>query len=110
MSEPPTQTTLDQQVDQPATAREINETIRYAMWSVFAVPGRARRGPGRRWPSRSSSELDRLAAKDLTVRGWYDVAGLRADADLMVWWHAPELETVQQAYRTLPAYGARAGR
>ena len=35
------------------------------------------------------------------MRGWYDVAGLRADADLMVWWHAPEIETVQQAYHEL---------
>ena len=24
------------------------------------------------------------------MRGWYDVAGLRADADVMVWWHAPD--------------------
>ena len=24
----------------------------------------------------------------MTVRGTYDVAGLRADADIMIWWHA----------------------
>ena len=33
--------------------------------------------------------FDELAGKDVVVRGTYDVAGLRADADLMVWWHAP---------------------
>ncbi len=38
------------------------------------------------------------AAADLDIRGWYDVAGLRADADLMVWWHAPDSETLQEAY------------
>ena len=82
------------------TAREINETIRYAMWSVFAVSGplaEDRAAAGRA----GAADLDALSAKGLTVRGWYDVAGLRADADLMVWWHAPDLETVQQAYRTL---------
>ncbi|MVA75753.1 hypothetical protein GC722_06900 [Auraticoccus sp. F435] len=38
---------------------------------------------------------------DLVVRGWYDLAGLRAEADLMVWWHAPSPETLQEAYRAL---------
>ncbi len=83
--------------------REINATIRYAMWSVFAVKD-----------SIDGSSVDRdamlaevqdlladLAAKDLVVRGFYDVAGMRADADLMVWWHAPQVETVQEAYRRL---------
>jgi chlorite dismutase len=37
------------------------------------------------------------------VRGCYDVSGLRADADLMFWWHAPTVETVQQAYHLLRA-------
>ena len=35
------------------------------------------------------------------IRGWYDVAGLRADADLMVWWHAPTSDTLQDAYHAL---------
>ena len=39
-------------------------------------------------PSVESSSSE-LGAEDVVVRGWYDVAGLRADADLMVWWHAP---------------------
>nr|WP_090596904.1 hydrogen peroxide-dependent heme synthase [Auraticoccus monumenti] len=38
---------------------------------------------------------------DLVIRGWYDVAGLRADADLMVWWHAPSSDTLQDAYLAL---------
>ncbi len=39
----------------------------------------------------------------LTVRGWYDVAGFRADADLMVWWWAEDVEAVQEAYHRLLA-------
>ena len=32
------------------------------------------------------------------VRGTYDVSGLRADADLMVWWHAASADDLQEAY------------
>jgi peroxiredoxin len=41
------------------------------------------------------------------VRGTYDVAGLRADADVMVWWHAETIEALQEAYHALlrTAYG-----
>ena len=39
-----------------------------------------------------------LAEKDIVVRGTYDVSGLRADADLMIWWHAPNAEDLQDAY------------
>ena len=35
------------------------------------------------------------------VSGRADVSAMRADADLMVWWHAPTVETVQQAYHRL---------
>jgi peroxiredoxin len=85
------------------SAREINETVRYTMWSVFAVDRAA--GPLPEDRAGLATEVEHvvagLAAKDLEVRGWYDVAGLRADADLMVWWHAPQIETVQQAYHEL---------
>jgi hydrogen peroxide-dependent heme synthase len=90
---------MSESTEPRSSAREINQTIRYAMWSVF----RAEDLPNDR--SRLTDEVDRLltglAAKDLVVRGWYDVGGLRADADLMVWWHAPLAETLQEAYRGL---------
>jgi chlorite dismutase len=81
-------------------AREINETIRYTMWSVF----RADRldEAGRETVAEEVAILvDELAAKDVVVRGWYDVAGLRADADVMVWWHAPTADALQEAYGQL---------
>ena len=84
-------------------AREVNVTIRYTMWSVFS----AGRLPDRRdrLASEVADTLSELAAKDLVVRGWYDLSGMRADADLMVWWHAPTVETVQAAFRGLRRTG-----
>ena len=86
---------------QRVSAREANQTIRYTMWSVFvARPGSM---PGDRGPLVAEVEalLEELAGKGLVVRGFYDVAGLRADADLLVWWHGPTVEVVQEAYRRL---------
>jgi chlorite dismutase len=81
-------------------AREINETIRYTMWSVFAARGPL---PGERHQLVGEVEdvLAALAGKGLVVRGSYDVSGLRADADLMFWWHAPTIELLQEAYHAV---------
>ena len=45
--------------------------------------------------------FEELAGKDVVVRGIYDVAGLRADADVMVWWHAATADALQEAYTRL---------
>src|SRR6478736_4874047 len=82
-------------------ARQINDTIRYTMWSVFQQHGPLAEAP----EEVARTALTEVAAAteggDLEIRGWYDVAGLRADADLMVWWHAPTSETLQDAYHAL---------
>jgi chlorite dismutase len=82
-------------------AREINDTIRYTMWSVFrrtsAVPE-----PAADSAAEALRRIEKVSADaDLVIRGWYDVSGLRADADLMVWWHAPNSDTLQDAYHAL---------
>ena len=84
-----------------AKSRELNEAIRYTMWSVFRladVLGEADR-------SSEAAEVEKLveelAGEDVVVRGFYDVSGLRADADLMVWWHAERSEQLQDAYNRL---------
>ena len=77
---------------------ELNSSIRYTMWSVFRTePGRlpAERGAV---AAEAQEYLDGLASKDVVVRGVYDVAGLRADADYMIWWHAEEIEQLQAAF------------
>lgn len=80
--------------------REINETIRYAMWSVFQIVDPPAGPPP---ASHASQELSELfpTSGDVVTRGVYDVAGLRADADLMVWWHAAQIEDLQDAYHRL---------
>lgn len=45
--------------------------------------------------------IDRLDAADTTVRGIYDVSGMRADADVMLWLHASTGESLQAALRAL---------
>ncbi|WP_449281069.1 hydrogen peroxide-dependent heme synthase [Leucobacter sp.] len=37
----------------------------------------------------------------VTLRGWYDVSGMRSDADLMVWLHGAAAEDLQWALREL---------
>jgi chlorite dismutase len=80
---------------------DLNATIRYTMWSVFRVePGRL--GENRAEVATQFTEfLDALAGKGVVVRGVYDLAGLRADADFMIWWHADNVEALQAAYADL---------
>jgi hydrogen peroxide-dependent heme synthase len=84
-----------------ASVRELNETIRYTMWSVF----RAANPLGAALRDDLAGEVDglfeQLAAKDVVVRGTYDVSALRHDADIMVWWHAPTADSLQDAYGLL---------
>jgi chlorite dismutase len=81
-------------------ARDLNDVIRYTMWSVFRARTDGQRLPDDREPVVGEVEqlFDEIAAKDVVVRGVYDVAGLRADADYMVWWHAPDSDDLQEAY------------
>jgi chlorite dismutase len=87
--------------EQRITAREANEMIRYAMWSVFAVQANTLDDDRAPLVAEVEELLAELEGKGLVVRGTYDVAGLRADADVMFWWHAPTVELVQEAYRRL---------
>jgi hydrogen peroxide-dependent heme synthase len=79
-------------------AKVLNETIRYTAWSVF----RSERSMADGVREKAAGELDALIAdladQDVLVRGLYDVSGLRADADVMLWWHAESAEQLQGAY------------
>ena len=95
--------------NQGKLAKEINETIRYTMWSVF----RLERLLGDADRAAEAREVEDLVAKlrseDVVVRGTYDVSGLRADADLMIWWHAATADALQAAYNAFrrTALGSR---
>ncbi|MEZ0166712.1 hydrogen peroxide-dependent heme synthase [Kineococcus sp. LSe6-4] len=83
------------------TADQINDTIAYTMWSVFAVETTLGDADRAAMTQEVADLLAELTDRGLVVRGLYDVAGLRADADVMLWWHAPTVELVQEAYRRL---------
>ena len=73
----------------------INASSLYAMYCVFAtampLPVDA-----------ASAELeDAVAETGVTIRGFYDVGGFRADADLMVWLLADDAAKLQAAYHAI---------
>ncbi len=84
-----------------ARIREINDTIRYAMWSVFALAEPLGEADREVMAAEVEELFAKLGAEDVVVRGTYDVAGLRAEADVMVWWHAATIEALQGAYHAL---------
>ena len=99
----------DKRPNQGKLARDLNDTIRYTMWSVFKL--RDVIGEGDR--AAEAHEVEKLFAElgdaDVTIRGLYDVAGLRADADLMIWWHATTSDELQDAFHRFrrTAFGTR---
>jgi len=78
-------------------AKDLNDSIRYTMWSVFHV-----RTPLEDADRESEvREVDKLfdeMSGSVTVRGVYDVSALRADAELMIWSHAESSDDLQQLY------------
>jgi len=85
---------------QGKAAREINEVTRYTMFSVFAARG-GLPADRRDLVDQVEASVAQWAAKDVIVRGWYDVAGMRGDADVMLWTHGPTVDALQSAYHDL---------
>jgi peroxiredoxin len=88
--------------DSPArpTARQVNDQIRYTGWLVLSRVSDLDT-PAEKAATELTALLADLAVGDVTLRGMYDVSGLRADADAMVWWHGPTAESLQLATRRL---------
>lgn len=83
------------EVDRP---QEAKPETGYTLWAVFR----------RDAANPAVDNVDSLAAairgveeSGVTIRGFYDVSSLRADADLMIWLHGGEPETLQRALRDL---------
>src|SRR5262249_13154144 len=76
----------------------LNSTIRYLMFSVFSVR------PGELGDQRdaviddAATFFKQQEERGGVIRGLYDVAGLRADADFMIWTHAERVEALQATY------------
>ncbi|OMC34554.1 hypothetical protein A5740_09715 [Mycobacterium sp. GA-1841] len=80
---------------------ELNSTIRYLMFSVFAVqPGilGAEDTARAEVTDEAAAFFKTTEERGVVVRGLYDVAGLRADADFMFWTHADNIEALQATY------------
>ena len=74
----------------------MSDTLAYTLYVVL------RRDDAR--PASGGGVEHAVAAvteRGVTVRGVYDVSGLRADADIMLWLHGADPEALQSAVRTL---------
>lgn len=81
-----------------AEEREENPSG-YTLWAIW------QRDPKAPVTETDATELETIVShiedSGITVRGFYDVSGLRADADLMVWLHGGTAEELQRALRRL---------
>lgn len=76
---------------------ELNSRQQYSQHAVFRV-----------YPGALGTERDEAIAQAqaffagldeaITVRGIYDLSGMRASADYMIWWHAEEFSDIQKAF------------
>ncbi|MDO4888660.1 MAG: chlorite dismutase family protein [Actinomycetaceae bacterium] len=82
--------------DTPIPAEEVNAEPRYLMYSVFRTTGQVFEADA------AAAEAAVLEA-GVTIRGWYDIGGFRANADLMLWTLANGPEQLQAAYHALRA-------
>ena len=74
----------------------MSETLAYTVYVVLRRdPNRPASGGG------VQSAVEAVTAQGVTVRGVYDVSGLRADADIMLWLHGETVDGLQAAIRTL---------
>lgn len=81
----------------------------YTLFAVLAGP-RPRVAPDAAAIAELSHAVDAVAADGVTVRGLYDVTGMRAEADLMIWLHTTpgavdDPATLQKVLRTLRRTG-----
>ena len=81
-----------------ADAPGPNAVVRYAIWAVYARTGVDLDGP-KAAVRELETWLDRLAKRDVVLRGFYDVSAMRAGADVMLWLHGPSAESLQAVLR-----------
>lgn len=81
---------------------EVNNKQHYALYSVFALGESLPADDGERGRVIAES-LEYVQGAGPEIRGFYDVSGFRAEADLMVWWLDDDPEVLQDAYHRLRA-------
>jgi chlorite dismutase len=94
-----------------------NTDLGYTLWSVLrrdpAKPATSGNSPAATDPSADLATADgpanaslaaaiaEVEAAGVTIRGFYDVSSMRADADIMIWMHGAAPEVLQWALRVL---------
>lgn len=78
-------------------SREGEQTLHFTVWAVMA------RTEVREHDDAAAAAFEAAAAglDGVTLRGVYDVSGMRENADLMLWLHGDSFEGLQSALRTL---------
>ncbi|MDO5701003.1 MAG: chlorite dismutase family protein [Bowdeniella nasicola] len=79
-------------------AEEVNATNLFAMHAVFGLDTPLPADDDARAALVTALEE---ATSAVEVRGWYDVAGFRAEADIMVWMHTDDVRVLQDAYHAV---------
>ena len=86
-------------VTKTASASEESGEQFFTLWTVFKRTADVLRS------SEAAGEFEALTASlaeaGVVHRGSYDVSGMRADADIMVWLHGSEPEALQRAVRDI---------
>ncbi len=75
--------------------------VGFTLFAILKGPRPRAAAPGSAELDALASQVDALAGAGVTLRGLYDVTGMRADADLMVWLHGDDAADLQKALRTL---------
>lgn len=81
---------------------DVNAGSHWVLYSVFSLDMTLPEDPEERaaWVAEAVAAVEEAG---VTIRGWYDVAGLRADADLLLWLLADDPLKLQAAYHALRA-------
>ncbi|PJJ70545.1 chlorite dismutase [Diaminobutyricimonas aerilata] len=82
----------------PAQAEPDSPELGYTLWAVL------RRDPQNQaivTTHALAASIRRVEEQGVTLRGLYDVSSMRADADLMIWFHGPDPQKLQWALREL---------
>lgn len=88
-------------------SREGEQTLHFTAWAVYArIDGIERAASDAQEFEDAAAQLQ---AEGVTLRGLYDVSGMREGSDLMVWVHGPSFDGLQAALRRLRRTGLLAG-
>jgi peroxiredoxin len=80
------------------SARELNKQLLYTMYSVFKSAAPLPDDDRPSLAEEMQGFLDAAAEKGVYTRGTYDVSGLKADADILIWWTCPDIDVLQDTY------------